>query len=69
MYVHKLYSQSLHTCIYIHIHTHIHLVGGFNPSEKYYIVIVSSVCYSQYMENMFQTTNQTLFYYTQISRL
>ena len=30
------------------------LVGGFNPSEK----IVSWGYYSQYMEKMFQTTNQ-----------
>jgi len=36
------------------------LVGGFNPSEKYYIV--SWDHYSQYMEKskMFQTTNQNV---------
>ena len=42
--------------ISIHIYIYI-LVGGFNPSEKYY----SWDDYSQYMEKMFQTTNQYMY--------
>jgi hypothetical protein len=41
-----------------HQYTYIYiLVGGFNPSEKYY----SWDDYSQYMEKMFQTTNQYMY--------
>ena len=51
-----------HTHIYIYI-----LVGGFNPSEKYESQLkVSWDDYSQYMENMFQTTNQYEYIYIYI---
>ena len=45
------------SCVYIYIYI---LVGGFNPLEK---ILVSWGYYSQYMENMFQTTNQYIYIY------
>ena len=44
IYIHN-YVYSIYIYVYIYIYI---LVGGFNPSEKYYIVNWDD--YSQYME-------------------